>query len=132
MSRIFKINPQFSIDESRKIVDTRNRFLMNDCHSMRWLVLSFALLLVCFICANCMRSAQKVAENTDDSIREIDIITNLSNTQKANLSDIASGIEYCVLELDKKCLVTFDMSFYASDDYIITINAAATDFVTPV
>ena len=132
MSRIFKINPQFSIDESRKIVDTRNRFLMNDCHSMRWLVLSFALLLTCFICANCMRSAQKVAENTDYSIREIDIITNLSNTQKANLSDIASGIEYCVLELDKKCLVTFDMSFYASDDYIVTINAAATDFVTPV
>ena len=82
MSRTLKIDPQFSIDESRKIVDTRNRFLMNDCYSMRWFVLSFAFLLVCFICANCSHSDTKVTENTDDYICEIDVLANLSNTQK--------------------------------------------------
>ena len=132
MSRILKIYPQFSIDESRKIVDTRKRLLINVCHSMRWLVLFFAFSLVCFICANCTQSEKKVKETTDDYIREIDIITNLSNTQKVNLSDIASSIEYCVLELDKKCLVTFDMSFYASDDYIIVVNEAAHEGMTAV
>ena len=116
-------------NETNSKSHTIRAFLINDCHNMRWLV----FLLICFICANCTHSTKTVAaEYTDDSIREIDIITNMSNTQKVNLSDIASGIEYCVLELDKKCLVTFDFSFYASDDYIVTINEAAHIGITPV
>ena len=107
-------------------------FLINDCHNMRWLVLFFALLLICFICANCTHSTKKVAENIEDNIKEIDVLANLSNTQKVNLSDIASSIEYCVLELDKNCLVTPDFSFYATDNYVITICEADHDGITPV
>jgi len=79
--------------------------------------------------ANCTHTAKKVE---DSNIVEIDITANLSDTRKINLSAIASGIEYCVLELDKKCLVTPDMSFYASNDYIVTINDAAYLGITPV
>ena len=103
-------------DHFKNEANSKSRaFLINDCHNMRWFVLFFALLFTCFICTNCTHSTKKVAENIDNNIKGIDVLANLSNTQKAKLSDIASSIEYCVLELDKK-LVTFDMSFYTTDD----------------
>ena len=111
---------------------TSRVLLINDYHNFRWLVLFIDFLLIFFICTNCTHTAKKVSENADGYVREIDILVNLSNTRKVNLSEIASSIEYCMLELDKKCLVTFDMSFYASDDYIITINEAAHFATTPV
>jgi len=37
-----------------------------------------------------------------------------------------------VLELDKKCLFTPDMSFYGSNEYIVTINEAAHIGISPV
>ena len=122
-----KIEDNFK-NEANSKKHTSRVFLRNDCHNIRWLVLFFAFSLMCFICINCANSTKKV---TEDSIREIDIVANLSNTQKVRLSDIASSIEYCVLELDKKCLVTLDMSFYASDDYVIIINEADHIGVTP-
>jgi len=75
--------------------------------------------MLCLLCVNCNHTAKKVEQSI---IREIDILGNLSNSCKIKLSVIASNIEYCVLEFDKKCLVTPQMSVYCSKDYIVTIG----------
>ena len=108
---------------------TSSAFLISDCYNMRWF---FAFLLICFLFVNCTHPTKKVTENTNDYIKEIDVSANLSRTQKVNLADIASSIEYCVLELNDNCLVTPDFSFYATDDYVIAINEVAHSHSTPV
>ena len=96
---------------------------------MKNLTILFVLLYLFF--TNCSQPV-RTAKEEDDGICEINIISNISNSRKVNLSDIASNIEYCMLEFDKKCLVTPDMSFYGSNEYIVTINEAAHLGVTPV
>ena len=63
--------------------------------------------------ANCTNTAKKVEvgiESEEGGIKVIDIMGGLSENQKINLSTVASNIEYFVLETNKKCLVTPNMS----------------------
>ena len=57
--------------------------------------------------ANCTQTAQtvKTEKDEDAGIREIEIISSMSNSQKINLSAVASSIDYCLLETNKQCLV---------------------------
>ena len=80
-----------------------------------------ALIFVQFaLCANCTHI---VKENKDNGVREIDVMTNLSKSSKVNLSEIASSIDYCILETDEKCLVSPQMSVYCSTEYIVAIGS---------
>ena len=84
------------------------------------ILLPFLLFSIsCFLCESCTQTVKTI---TNNHLREIEIKTNLSYIQKVNLSTVASNIEYCVLENDKKCLVTPEMSIYCSKDYIVTIG----------
>jgi len=79
---------------------------------------SILLLFVsCLFFFNCSHSGEKTE---DDGIQEIKVRENLSNTQKVNLSDIASDISYVMLETDEKCLIHHHMTFNCTKDYIIT------------
>ena len=73
------------------------------------------------LCTNCFHPAKQV-DAEYSSIKDIDILASIANSQKVNLSTIASDIDYCILETDKKCLVTPGMSIYCSKDYIVTIG----------
>ena len=75
----------------------------------------------CIFVASCTQPA-KTAKEEDTGIKEIDIISNISNNQKINLSAVASNIEYCLLETDKKCLVVPHMVVYCSKEYIVTLG----------
>ena len=77
-------------------------------------------LALCLLFASCSHPVKKVEE--DSGIREIDVMTSLSNIQKVNLSEVASNIEYYVLETDKKCLLTPSMSIFISKEYIVAIG----------
>lgn len=79
-------------------------------------IVQFFLLLLFFTC--CSHSEDKI-EDEDYSLKEIDIIANLSNRQIVKLSDIASGIEYCMLETDEKCFVTGVNCIHSSEDYVV-------------
>jgi len=81
-------------------------------------VVSLSLLAILFFCASCSQSVKK---RGNDGIPTIDIISNLSKTQKVNLSVIASKIDYCILETDKKCLID-GKNIYSSGDYFISIS----------
>ena len=73
---------------------------------------------ILFLFANCSSPAVKnEVENID--VRTIDIMSGISNTQKVNLSTIASGIEYCMLETDEKCLIAYK-NIYCSGDYYVS------------
>ena len=66
---------------------------------------------------NCSHPETKI--DTDEcGLREIDIIANLSKNQTVKLSDVASSIDYCVLETDKKCLVT-GINIYCSREFVV-------------
>jgi len=81
-------------------------------------------LLLSVLCSNCIHSTK----NADDSrIKKIYIKKNLSNTQKVNLSSIASNIEYCILETNEKCLVVPQMSTYCTEEYVVTIGNQSTN-----
>ena len=58
----------------------------------------------------------------DIGIPEIDVMSCLSKNLIVNLSDIASHIEYCMLETNEKCLIAPEMSIYCSNEYIVTIG----------
>ena len=82
--------------------------------------------MFCLLFANCSHLAKRI-ESSDvsienNNIREIAVIENISKSLKINLSTIASNIDYCILETDKKCLVTPNMSIYCSKKYIVTIG----------
>ena len=76
-------------------------------------------IVLCFICNACSNSAKNVE---DSSIRQIDVMANLTNTQTIYLSEIASSIEYIALESDKKCLVSPTMSIYCSKEHVVAIG----------
>ena len=80
-------------------------------------MLNFAF---CFFFTNCNQTIKK-NEVEYDGVREIDIMANISTTQKVNLSTIASNIYYCMLETDRKCLVA-NMAIYCSKDFVVTIG----------
>ena len=77
-------------------------------------------LAILFLCVNCTQPAKKVAVE-NDGVRTIDIISNISNTKKVDLSTIASYIEYCMLETDGKCLIG-NKNIYCSGDYIVSMG----------
>ena len=77
-------------------------------------------LAILFLCINCTQPAKKV-EVTNDDVRTIDIISNIANTKKINLSTIASGIEYCMLETDDKCLIAYK-NIHCSGDYFVSME----------
>ncbi|MDL2265199.1 6-bladed beta-propeller [Parabacteroides sp. OttesenSCG-928-G07] len=79
---------------------------------------TFTLLL---LCVNCSYPV-KTIDNEDSGVREIDIIANLSDNQPVKLSDIASGIEYCMLETDEKCLVVGINSIYCTKDDVVAVG----------
>ena len=81
-------------------------------------------LVIYLLFSSCYHPAKiQLAETFEDkNIREIVIMENISRKQKINLSTIASDIEYCVLETDKNCFVTPNMSIYCSKDYIVAIG----------
>ena len=74
---------------------------------------------LCMLCINCTRQAKMLEDNY---INEIDIMADISNSRKVNLSAIASCIEYCLLETDERYLVTPSMSVYCSKEYVVTIG----------
>ena len=85
------------------------------------------LLLITALClffSNCTSPSKKVDVKNID-VCEIDIMTNLSNNHIINLSEIAVSIDYCILETNKKCLVSTDMSTYCTNNYIVTIGYIA-------
>jgi hypothetical protein len=84
-------------------------------------ILNLALLL---LCANCTNPQKKSEEDTpaDGNIKELAIMKNLSDTKKVNLSSIASSIDYCILETDKKCLIGLDMKYYCTKEYVVVIG----------
>ena len=92
--------------------------------SMKFFYLFY--LVLCLLFAGCTHPAKNVESSDilveDSGIQEIAVIENISKSQKMYLSTIASNIEYCMLETDKKCLVTPSMSIYCSNEYIVTIG----------
>ena len=60
--------------------------------------------------------------DNNNGVNEINVIDNISNNQQLSLSSIASKIEYCRLETDKKCLVTPYMSIYCTKDHVVSIG----------
>ena len=68
-------------------------------------------------CISCADNAKK-----NSNILEVDIISNLSKLQKVNLSEIASNIEYIVLDTDKKCLVVDYLPIYSTKEYIVAFG----------
>ena len=85
-------------------------------------MLNFALLL---LCTNCSHPEKKI-ETEDSGIREIDIMANLSSNRTVKLSEIASNIEYCMLETDKKCLIAGN-SVYCSKDYVVAAGGGTSN-----
>ena len=75
--------------------------------------------LICLLCNSCIYSEKTVISN---GIIEIDVMSSLSKNRIVNLSDIASNIEYCMLETDTKCFISQDMSVYCSKEYIVAIG----------
>jgi len=96
-----------------------------------FIVLNIALYL---FFTNCTNTAKKVeiSIESEEGIKVIDIMGGLSENQKINLSTVASGIEYCVLETNEKCLVSDQMNFYCTKDYIVTIGMAGSNDVSYV
>ena len=80
---------------------------------------SILYVLLVLFCANCTRTTTKIE---DLNIIEIDIIANLSKTRQVNLSNIASSIEYCVLETNEQCLIGPNTFIYCSKDYVVTVG----------
>ena len=83
------------------------------------------IVTLCLLSTNCIHLAKNQGsgktENIDDiDIREIFIMNNISLNKKKYLSEIASKIEYCMLETDEKCLVTPDMFVYVAKNYVVT------------
>jgi len=75
----------------------------------------FAILL---LCVNCTQPRQRVEEN---GITTIDVIGNISNTHKVNLSSIASSIEYCMLESNEQCFIAGE-HIYSSGDCFVAMD----------
>ena len=86
----------------------------------------FATLSValCLLLASCSKSSSDAANAEDNSLRKIAVLKNISNIKEVNLSTIASDIEYCVLETNDNCLVTSQMRFYCTKDYIVSIGSS--------
>ena len=86
-------------------------------------------LAICILFSCCRNPAKSHPIETDDNrvIRNIAFMENISKNQKLNLSSVASDIEYCILETNKKCLITPNMSIYCSKEYILTINGGETN-----
>lgn len=81
------------------------------------------LCVVCLFCTSCKHIPKTAGDKLEvEGLIKIDIMTNLLTVQKMNLSTVASNIEYCLLETDKKCLVSPDDAFYASDEFVVTIG----------
>ena len=91
---------------------------MNKCS----LKFSVSNLVILFLCVNCTQPVKKV-EVEEEGFREIDIMANIANTQNINLSTIASSIDYCILETDKKCLIPGKTGIYCVGDYIVSMSA---------
>jgi len=77
------------------------------------------LLLASLFCVACNHSTKKTES---EDVKEIHIVKNLSDTQKVNLSTVASSIEYCALETDVECLVVPGMPIYCAKENIVTIG----------
>lgn len=58
----------------------------------------------------------------NEKIKVVDLTQTLKEPLKISLSDIASDIEYIQLESTEASLITKDVTFFANDDYIITIS----------
>ena len=82
-------------------------------------VLSFAIAI--FFFTNCSQP-QKQTEAEDGGIPVIEIMANISNAQKVNLSTVASSIEYCMLELNKECPIARKEGIYSSGDCFVAIS----------
>ena len=80
--------------------------------------ISLSLLAILLLCVNCTQPRQRVEEN---GITTIDVIGNIPNVQTVYLSSIASGIEYCMLETDKQCLIA-GKEIYSSGNYFVSIG----------
>ena len=82
--------------------------------------------VLCVLFANCTHTTRRVNGGDisveDNGIKEIPVISNLSKSERINISTIASNIDYCLLETDKNCLVTPGMSVYCAKDYVVTIG----------
>ena len=95
-----------------------NSSLGRRLNNLKHLILTGVIL--CFICNACSHSAKNVE---DDYIHQIDVMANLANTRTIYLSEIASNIEYSVLETDKKCLVSPNMFIHCSKEHIVAIGS---------
>jgi len=84
------------------------------------LVKKVAIINLLIFCANCTQPGRKI-EAEHDAVPTIDIIGNISNTQKVNLSTIASSIDYCMLETDANCLI-IGKNIYGSREYIVSLD----------
>ena len=84
--------------------------------------LSFALLLICM---NCSHPVKRV-DTEDNGIKEIDIIANIFDNRTVRLSEIASSIDYCMLETHKKCLVT-GINIYCSTEYVVAAGGGTSN-----
>ena len=78
---------------------------------------AFSIVFYLFF-VNCNQVEKKVENG---NIKEIDIKANLSNNRTIKLSEIASSIEYCVLETDEKYLIA-DPIINCSKDYVVTLE----------
>ena len=78
--------------------------------------------LLFFLLVNCTNSVKTVEADKVNGIKEIDIMSKISNNQDVNLSTVASSIDYCVLESDVYSYVTPAMSVYCSEEHVVAIG----------
>ena len=92
-------------------------------HKLDFEILFFFAMLALMsflLCVSCNHSIKKT-EVEGCVVMEIDIIENLHKNQKISLSAVASNIEYCLLETDKKCLVA-NKNMYCTREHVVTIG----------
>ena len=86
-------------------------------------------LVLCLLLVNCSQFAKKVEKDVvpveNNDVRKIAVLKNNSDSKRVNLSSIASNIDYCILETNEKCLVSYQMNFFCTKDYIVSIGMDA-------
>ena len=90
----------------------------------QYYIINYAMLSLafCLLCVNCTNKTQTSKDIEDNGIREINIIDNLSDAQNVKLSTIASSIDYCALEANKKSLLPLNMLYYATNNHVVAIG----------